>query len=106
MLATRIWGTEQFKPTLQGAFYTFMPSNIENVSMSAVGVAAAQAIAESADEAAGWTLPEHDLSWIIANCFKEIPQVRSICAKLGDGVEMTVWTLLESYDRDAREKVY
>ena len=46
------------------------------------------------------------LSRIIADSFKQIPQVRSICAKLGDGDDMTVWTLLESYDRDAREKVY
>lgn len=106
MLQTKIWGTEQFKPTLQGSFYTFMPIDSQQVAMSATTVSSAESVVESDADASGWTLPEHDLSRIIVDCFKQVPQVHSICAKLGDGDEMTVWTLLESYDRDAREAVY
>jgi hypothetical protein len=52
-----------------------------------------------------WVPPEQEVKLILVNLFKAIPQVKSICAQFG-AEEIIIWTLLESYDREAREKVY
>ena len=52
-----------------------------------------------------WVPPEQEVKLILVNLFKSIPQVKSICAQFG-AEEIIIWTLLESYDRKAREKVY
>ncbi len=52
-----------------------------------------------------WVYPEQEVKRILVDLFKEIPQVKSICTQF-DSQEITIWTLLESYDRKAREKVY
>src|SRR5688572_8219403 len=52
-----------------------------------------------------WIGPEQQVTRILVESFKQVPQVKSICAQFdADGI--TIWTLLESYDREAREKVY
>lgn len=102
MLHTRMWSTGQFK-TRQSSFYTFMPINGQQVSISTTGVSPTESVTESD---ADWTLPEHDLSRIIVEYFTQVPQVHSIYTAFGDGDDMTVWTLLESYDRDARANIH
>ncbi len=52
-----------------------------------------------------WIFPEHQLARIIVNKFSAVPQVKAICINFGTS-GYTVWTLLDSYDREAREKVY
>ena len=41
---------------------------------------------------------------LLVKAFQEVPQVQSICAQFGPAI--TIWTLLESYDREAREHIY
>jgi hypothetical protein len=49
--------------------------------------------------------PDREIKKILVEKFKQVPQVKAICAQLGPD-EITIWTLLDSYDRTAREKVY
>lgn len=89
MLNTTTWRPAEFRPLLQGVLYTF----------TSIDVASSDA------ETSTWTFPKHELARIVAECIKEVAEVQSICAGFGDG-ENVIWTLLEAYDRDAREKVY
>lgn len=52
-----------------------------------------------------WVLPNHEVKKILVDAFKQVPQVKSICVRFGSD-EVAIWTLLESYDRDARQQVY
>ena len=56
-------------------------------------------------EEAMWASPKQELSRVLVDAFKEIPQVASICVQFSDE-EITVWTLLASHDRAARGLVY
>lgn len=54
---------------------------------------------------AQWVDPERQITHILRESFRQVPQVESICAQFNqDGI--IIWTLLDSYDRSAREKVY
>ena len=59
----------------------------------------------SDSEESEWILPEQEIAKILVKSFKEIHQVVSICVQFSDD-EITIWTLLDSYDRVARGKVY
>ena len=52
-----------------------------------------------------WVLPERQIGKILVEIFKEVPQVKSICARFSPN-EIGIWTILENYDRNAREQVY
>jgi len=52
-----------------------------------------------------WIYPNQEITKILVEKFKQIPQVKSICVQFCHE-EITIWTLLDSYDRTAREKVY
>lgn len=52
-----------------------------------------------------WLDSEVELARIIVGRFKDIPQVNSIFLRFQDD-EFLVWTILESYDREARDKIY
>ena len=52
-----------------------------------------------------WITPDHEVVKILVKEFNQVPQVNAICAQFGSE-EITIWTLLESYDRSAREMVY
>lgn len=78
-------------------FYAFMPSVDEpRFCMSPVGVSSADS---------EWIYPEQQIARVLVELFTQVPEVKSICAQFGPE-EITIWTLLESYDRTAREKVY
>lgn len=52
-----------------------------------------------------WILPEHAITRILVESFREVPQVQFIYAQFcADGI--TIWTILDSYDRQARGQVY
>ncbi len=74
------------------------------VSMSSTGIFSAQMRAENSKNS-NWVFPEQQIASILVRLFSDVPQVRSICVQFGSD-EMVVWTLLETYDREAREKVY
>ncbi len=46
-----------------------------------------------------------EIKRLLVERFKEVPQVKSICAKFGPE-EVAVWTLIDDYNREARERVY
>jgi hypothetical protein len=71
--------------------------------MSSIGVFSAHPRVDS--DNSDWVFPDQQIAHILVKLFSEVPQVRSICAQFGSD-EMVVWTLLETYDREAREKVY
>ena len=52
-----------------------------------------------------WIYPDREIANFLARLFSKVPQVKSICAQFGPE-EITIWTLLEHYDRKAREQVY
>jgi hypothetical protein len=56
-------------------------------------------------ENSSWIYPDQEITKILVEKFKQVPQVKSICAQFCPE-EITIWTLLDSYDRTAREKVY
>jgi hypothetical protein len=58
-----------------------------------------------ADDDAKWVTPQDEVTNILAESFARIPQVKSICAQF-NGEIITIWTLLESYNREARNRVY
>ena len=51
------------------------------------------------------TGPECEISRILVESFRKVPQVMSIWAKFSDD-GIAIWTLLDSYDRAARGEVY
>ena len=60
-------------------------------------------LASSSDS--DWIGSQMEIVNILVESFRQVPQVASICATFrSDGV--TIWTLLSTYDRDAREAVY
>jgi len=56
-------------------------------------------------EDSDWVKPEQEITRILVESFQTVTEVESICAQFGPE-EITVWTLLRSYDRKARSKVH
>jgi len=56
-------------------------------------------------ELSDWIFPREEITRVLVEKFRKVPEVKSICAQFGPE-EITIWTLLERYDRKAREKVY
>jgi hypothetical protein len=104
MLSTD-WKPRIFQSLPRSAFYAFMPTiDKEKLCMSPVGASSADGDVISSEDAE-WIYPEQQVARILVELFKKVPQVKSICAQFGPE-EITIWTLLETYDRAARESVY
>lgn len=88
-------------------FYTFMFST--PLSMTAIGVSSegGKFVARNSADVGNsdWIYPEQEVTRILVDSFRSVPQVKSICATFGPH-DITIWTLLDGYDREAREKVY
>jgi len=54
---------------------------------------------------AEWVDLDSTVERLLVKAFCSVPEVCSICVRREDGTTF-VWTLLESYDREVREKVY
>lgn len=77
-----------------------------NLAMTPVGVSSRNSCLVSWDsEESGWVRPEQDIKRILVDQFKEVPEVQSICAQFGSD-QVTIWTILKEYDREARSKVH
>src|SRR5437016_2072385 len=50
-------------------------------------------------------LPDHGIPKILVKMFREVLQVKSICAEFRAN-EIAICTLLDSYDRNARAQIY
>lgn len=99
------WRSEVLRPANSGAFYAFTLVDGKQFCMSPVGVSPANDVVTSCDPNVEWIGHERDIARLLVESFKQIPQVASICAQfVSDGI--VIWTLLEAYDREARERVY
>jgi hypothetical protein len=108
MLQFREWQPQTFQMPLRSPFCDFPldAAELGIVCMTSVGVSSADLdVLSSAAENCEWIRPDQQVARVLVELFKEIPQVKSICARFGYD-EILIWTLLDSYDRDAREKVY
>lgn len=102
MLQEREWEHSSFQMFQRGV-YTFLLGD-EHFDMSPVDASSIDLdLIVSSD--ADWIQPEQQVAHILIASFKEVPQVQSICAQFDAG-GITIWTLLSSYDRAAREQVY
>jgi hypothetical protein len=91
----------------KNAFYAFPPmiANSEQYLMSSVGVTTADDLVGSVEDNTDWVSPDQEITHLLVECFREVPEVVSICAQFGvDGI--AIWTLLEAYNPDARDRVY
>jgi len=84
--------------------YAFLLGIESSLSMSGVSVLTTDSMLQESDRSE-WAYPQQEVKRILVDLFSTIPQVKSICARFGSE-EITIWTLLDSYDRKAREKVY
>jgi hypothetical protein len=99
------WKQHSFQTMPEAYFYAFALSP-DNLCMSPVGVSSEyRHILGVGYENSSWVFPDQEIKKILVEKFKQVPQVKSICAQFGSE-EIIIWTLLESYDRAAREKVY
>lgn len=98
MLNVRELRPRRFQTRPGEYFYTFT----DNLFMAPIGVWEEDWVPDSDDTE--WVYPEQEIIHLLVKAFKQIPQVQSICAQFGP--EITIWTLLESYDRNARQRIY
>jgi hypothetical protein len=106
MLEGKEWRSQTSQTAPFPAFYNFLLTTPEDemLCMSPVGVSSADSeLIES--ENCEWITPGRQVSRMLVDLFSQIPQVKAICAEFS-ARGIRIWTLLESYDRDAREKVY
>ena len=102
-MEARVWGSGNYSPSIHQVFYLFTPIDGEHYSLSPMSVPSVDEIAFSLDS--DWVVPEREITRILVESFKQVPEVASICAQFrSDGI--AIWTLLSAYDRDAREAVY
>jgi hypothetical protein len=127
MLEFKNWGPQTLRPSVFAVSYAFM-LEIEGKNLCMIPVTVqhgSQALLEiegknlcmislslsskdvdvAFSDSAQWIPPEHEVFRVLVEGFKQIPQVKSICAQFGNE-EVVIWTLLDKYDREAREKVY
>lgn len=105
MLEFTQWGPQPTQPTLSVSSYAFWSAMAERDNLWATTVSSSRGTSVTSSETSRWVGPEQQVCRILVDVFKKIHQVKSICAQFGPE-EIVVWTLLESYDRNARERVY
>ncbi|MGH7907011.1 MAG: hypothetical protein ACREP6_10315 [Candidatus Binataceae bacterium] len=104
MLSLDNWTSRSIPKPSSPRFVTF-PFVTKDAAfcMSAIGLLSERLIIPNDNST--WIFPERQIASILVGLFSKVPQVKSICAQFGPE-EMVVWTLLDAYDRDAREQVY
>jgi hypothetical protein len=100
------WKQNSFETMPDPYFYSFWLGPDSDLCMSSVGVYSGYSHVSGVNsENVSWVAPNQEITQILVEEFKQVPQVKYICAQFGQE-EITIWTLLESYNRAAREKVY
>ena len=103
MLQSRSWQSSEFCTSVRSVHYAFTRRDKDPYCLSEIERVQEEDI--SGPEESEWVPPEQEITKILVESFKEIRQVASICVESSeDGI--TIWTLLDSYDRVARGKVY
>jgi hypothetical protein len=105
MLQQRDWKQPQSFSTFLGQYF-IASMQPDNIFMSAVAASSKDAgFVRWDSEDSAWVQPEQEIIRLLVEDFKEVPQVRSICAQFGSD-EITIWTILRSYNREARSKIH
>jgi hypothetical protein len=100
------WRSQISHTPMFQAFYSLPPTTceVEMFCMSPVGASSADfELIDSGN--CEWVTPNRQVSRMLVDLFRQIEKVHSICAEFSVG-GIRVWTLLEGYDREARERVY
>ena len=101
MTEARVWNGGDYSLSVQQVLHTLNDGS--QYPMSPMMIPSVDKLASSSDS--DWIGSEMEIANILVESFRQVPQVASICATFrSDGV--TIWTLLSTYDRDAREAVY
>ena len=102
MIEPRAWKVGDYSPSIHQVIYLFPRIDGKQYSLSPMSMPSVDEISSSVDS--DWIDSKMEIANILVESFKQVPQVVSICATFGSGV--TIWTLLSTYDREAREAVY
>lgn len=105
MLTFRDWGPQPTRPWETAPSYAFWPEIDDENFRGTTASLSSEDVEIGTSESAQWIHPDQQVSRILVDLFKKVRQVKSICVQFGPE-EIMVWTLLESYDRKARESVY
>lgn len=98
--------SETFNAIQRSLFYTFTPapSDDEQFSMNPLMVWSDDDALSCSDDA-NWVFPQQEIRHILVESFRKVEAVASICAQI-DEDESVIWTLLKTYDREARGQVH
>ena len=103
IIEPRAWKVGDYSPSIHQVSYLFPQIDGKQYSLSPMSIPSIDEIASSFNS--DWIDSKMEITNILVESFKQVPQVASICAIFeSDGV--TIWTLLSAYDREAREAVY
>jgi hypothetical protein len=105
MLTIRDWGPQPTRPWETAPSYAFWPEIDHDDFRATTTSLSSEDVETVTSESAQWIQPDQDVSRILVDLFKKVRQVKSICVQFGPE-EIMVWTLLKTYDRKARERVY
>ena len=104
--STEDWKSEGMGVNWQELCYAFVPVSADDsqpcVSESGEWAGDAQL---ACSETVEWVSPDQEIRKILATYFQEIDEVVSVCTQISAD-ESVVWSLLKSYDRNARARVY
>ena len=104
MLDTKVSFPQPIHSPLGLPFYAFLIGDKDHVTMTPVNVHTTDALVIESENAE-WVYPEQEIKRLLVDAFEQVPQVQAIYAQLGTD-EITIWTLLDSYDREARSRVH
>ena len=104
--STEGWKSEEMGVSWQAVSYAFAPvfADDSQLCVSGFGEWAGDAPLVCS-ETAEWVFPDQEIRKILATYFQEIDEVVSVCTQISAD-ESVVWSLLKSYDRNARTRVY
>jgi hypothetical protein len=103
MLEYTDWRTCNSRPDKSGRYsLVFWPGTNPQDAEDASGPPSHSATTEPSSTA----VTRQTVGSLLVELFKAVPEVESICAKFEADGATTIWTLLKTYDRDARDRVY
>ncbi len=101
MIEPKVWNSGDYSLSVYQVLHTL--NDDRPYPMNPMMIQSVDRLAYSSDS--DWISSEMEISNILVESFKQVPQIASIYATFkSDGI--TIWTLLNTYDRDAREAVY
>ena len=104
--STEGWKSENMGVSWQAFYYAFAPVFADDSQFCVSGFGEWAGDAPLAfSETVEWVFPDQEIRKILATSFQQIDEVVSVCAQI-NADESVVWSLLKSYDRDVRTRVY